>query len=591
MTRRSHSRNQSTEAHISAPRFTSVAELVRERAEITPEAPGFFYRDAAGSWNAKSWREVHSEVERFREELNRHGVSRGCSVGVLLATSVAWEIVNLACLADGATVVGLDPHDSGESLTRAAEVAAIEALVVSADTWSELDSDVVAGLRIVFVLDAGALESSATISRVHRGSGGSVTRSLSHADATVIFTSGSTGRPKAIAYSEAQLLLACQEILAAFPEIGPATRTVCWLPLSNLFQRMVNLCAVATGARVYFVREPRKLMDYLPEIRPHVLIGVPRFYEKVYEELNRALARLPLGLKQAVDRLFEHARGAPSLKRQLARRTLRLLLRPIRRAFGGSIQFMISGSAPMPLWLLERYEALGLLVLEAYGLSENVVPISCNRFRNFKLGSVGLPMSSNTLRLSDDGELLCAGPGVCRRYISAGDELSVNDEGFLATGDYARFDDDGFLWLTGRKSDVFKTSTGRRISPVEVEACISEAAEVEHVVVIGENRKFLLALAMLGPDATDAAASRAQRAMARAISGLASYKRPAAALFVSGSFSVAAGELTTNLKLRRRAIAARYQSQLDAVVEKLERGELPKSGVARINERSFAGRL
>jgi long-chain acyl-CoA synthetase len=256
-----------------------------------------------------------------------------------------------------------------------------------------------------------------------------------------------------------------------------------------------------------------------------------------------------------------------------------IVLRRIRAVLGKGLRFLISGSAPMPLGLLERFHALGFLILEAYGMSESIVPVALNRPRAYKFGTVGRPLPPSEIRVAADGELLLRGPGVFVDYL--GDRASVDrfdGDGFLATGDYARIDDDGFVTLLGRKSEVFKTSTGRRIAPAAIEAHLRRIPYVEHAVVFGANRPFLIGLI----EASDASLRRwlsdrrshtdpesiaavVRADVASAVAELPSYERPAGVILCTRSFSITDGQLTPNLKVRRAMVETAFSASLDEI--------------------------
>jgi long-chain acyl-CoA synthetase len=387
--------------------------------------------------------------------------------------------------------------------------------------------------------------------------------------------------------------MATASILRTFADIEPGSRMACWLPLSNLFQRMLNFCAIARGAQIYYVPQPQEIMRHVAAIRPEVFIGVPRFYEKLYAGIvdqidgmpgprrRAALWCLRVGSRYRND--LRSARGAGIALRLTYALADRLVLRHIRGVMGTNLRYMISGSAPMPRWLLERFEAIGWRVFEAYGLSENVIPVAANSPAAHRLGTVGQVMPGNEVRLAGDGELWVRGPGVCTGYL--GDEAAsppADVEGFLATGDYATIDADRFVTLTGRKSDIFKTSTGRRIAPAAVEAALRAIPYVEHAVLFGSGRPFAVAiLAVSGGrlrgsttvggasslvDSRDAIVADVRRVLA----AFPDYQRPSGLLVTTRAFGIDSGELTANLKLRRQGIAERFASALDELYALLE---------------------
>jgi long-chain acyl-CoA synthetase len=253
------------------------------------------------------------------------------------------------------------------------------------------------------------------------------------------------------------------------------------------------------------------------------------------------------------------------------------VLRRMRAVLGGDLRFLVSGSAPMPLWLLERLHAMGFLVLEAYGMSESIVPVAANRPQRYRFGTVGQPLAGSEVRLADDGELLLRGPGVFAGCLGGPPEADrIDGRGFLASGDYASIDAEGFITLVGRKSDLFKTSTGRRIAPASIESRLRRIPYVEHAVVVGANRPFLsvvLAVAepslrnRLGgqaPGADPAHTAAVVRAdVMDAAAELPAHEQPAGIVLTTHPFTVADGLVTANLKVRRSAVQAAYGARLD----------------------------
>jgi long-chain acyl-CoA synthetase len=236
---------------------------------------------------------------------------------------------------------------------------------------------------------------------------------------------------------------------------------------------------------------------------------------------------------------------------------------------------MISGSAPMPLWLLERFNAIGLLILEAYGLSENIIPVSLNRPGQFRFGTVGRPLPGNDVRLADDGELLVRGPGVYSGYF--GEETvngSITSDGFLTSGDFASIDAEGYITLIGRKSEIFKTSTGRRVPPARIESALCQLPYVEYAAVFGAGRAMPTALLVVNETAWQEDRHQLcmtlREAAAGALAPLPAYLQPAGLAITTKMFTIAGGELTPNLKMRRRGIEKNYSSVLSELCEHID---------------------
>lgn len=584
------------ESDLTVPAPNLLTDYYLDRAREDPEGIAFFSLRGR-DWEPTSWQEFVAEARRLANALAAAGLEAGERLGIMAPTGLAWELFQLAGLLNGAAIVGLDAHDQPERLRMIANTGQLAGIVIGdATCLNRFDCSQVSTLRFVVSLEddpapAGlscawltmtSLEGAAIAERALVGPApGSL--------ATIVFTSGSTGEPKGIGYSHAQVCLAIENILEAFPEITASDRLVCWLPLSNLFQRMLNFCAAGRGARSYFVSEPRAVITHLPEIRPNVFIAVPRFFEKLNEGIEQRLAQrsplakaftrwaIEIGDKAAAVERSGKPLGA-GLKLNIAIAD-RLVLRKLRAIMGGEIHFMVSGSAAFPRWLLEKFHAMGLLVLEAYGLSENVVPIAINRLHAYRFGTVGTVLGANTVKIAEDGEVMVHGQGVFNGYLNHTEATAIDDAGFLATGDLGVIDEDGYLALVGRKSEVFKTSTGRKVAPLGIEAKLKRIAGIDHVMLVGAGRKTTAALITLAPDPNGALPdASALRAEARRIAGQINhvlegeleYARPAGLAISRRIFSVDAGELTSNLKLRRQIIEMNYHPVLEGLFSRLE---------------------
>lgn len=584
----------------------TVPGLFRQRVQETPQSTAYYTLDKEGSWQPVTWDQAGRKVLALTRGLIELGLQPGDHVGIMASTSLSWELIQLAVLMSGAAVVGIDPRDLKENVQAIARRSKINALVVQTpETAMNLDSQILSSLRFVLVLQGSSndlpgfytWDSIQDFRKEDRLQ--DLDRSAPEDPATVIFTSGTTGVPKGIRYSHEQVVLACSSIVQAFPELESGSRMVCWLPLSNLFQRMINHCAILLNSSNYFVNDPRQIMELLPGIKPHVFIAVPRFFEKLYEGMMQDLRRKPWYIRRLVSlalkvgeeraRAVRENRPEPVYCKALNALLDPLILKRFRAALGGEVRFMISGSAPMPLWLLQRFHALGLLVLEAYGISENIVPMAMNRPKAYKFGSVGLPLPANEMVLSPENEILVRGPGVCTSYYAHEEEKKlVDQDGFLHTGDLAEMDEQGFITLVGRNSEIIKTSTGRRIAPAGIESRLRSLDLVEQVMIIGDNRKYLTAIMSITrpgdqPDSAESGFKHGRQAgdlvqaikkqVLEEIKDWPGYQRPAGLLVTEQPFTVQGGELTANLKLRRDRIQDKYQDSIEALYQALQEGE------------------
>ena len=577
----------------------TVPGLLNAQAVLNPHAPALWQRSPEGRWQSSSWGEYRNACAAVAAGLRKRGLNPGDRVGIMAASSKEWDYAQIGILAAGGVAIGLDPHAIDEHTQAIAQQCGLVGVVLGSPAFLDKLGNVVRErLRFIIFIDPGddpiAIRLSTLMTETTFDEPWNVSWNSAKPDAaaTIIFTSGTTGEPKGVEYSHRQMCLATASILSAFPDITEGSRLACWLPLSNLFQRMINLCAIGRCAQTFYVADPREIMRIVPEIAPHVFVGVPRFYEKLYSGIQDAIAK-KAPWQQAIARwalrigdwnaaalragqATPPARTLVCLVRRLQMALAELLvLKKLRHALGTNLRFMISGSAPMPAWLLERFHAIGLPILEAYGISENIIPVSLNRPDDYRFGTVGRPLPGCEVRLADDGELLVRGPGVFKAYLGEDTgEARVDANGFLLSGDFATIDDDGFITLIGRKSEIFKTSTGRRVAPARIESLLRQIAGVEFAAVFGAGRTVptaLLAITEAGwQDKHDQLPARLREQALHAMEPLPPYLRPTGFALTTRMPTIAGGELTANLKMRRRVIEISYATILNELHRRLD---------------------
>jgi long-chain acyl-CoA synthetase len=237
---------------------------------------------------------------------------------------------------------------------------------------------------------------------------------------------------------------------------------------------------------------------------------------------------------------------------------------------------MLTGSAPTPVSLLDFFNGMGIELYEAYGCSESIIPVAMNRPTQNKHGSVGQPLPYHEVVISDSGEVLVKGPGVFKGYLDSKDaDNKITPEGFLSTGDVGYIDRDGYLFLTGRKTDMIKTSTGRRIFPQKIESLLKKHALVEHAILVGNGRKHLAAIVTVSDTSTsEVEIENLNRIIQESNGELADYERLKAILVVQSGFSVERGHITLNQKIRRGFIEQCYKQQLDNLYGKVGNSNL-----------------
>jgi long-chain acyl-CoA synthetase len=347
---------------------------------------------------------------------------------------------------------------------------------------------------------------------------------------------------------------------------------------------MMNLAAAELGAVVHFVENPREIVTCAAEVRPRILCGVPRFFEKVVSEIELRSAATPRVVRRSIHRIL-HSDHADARAAGVRARVLDAVVRrQLRKVLGGRLQYLVTGGAPLNALVIRKLNRLGWEVLEAYGTSENAVPMCANRAGSSRVGSVGRPLAPNDIKLAADGEVLVRGAGVSHGYWPSGEVVAA--DGYYHTGDLGRFDDDGYLYLVGRKTDMIKTSTGRKISPSQVEAAYLDSPYLNHVVVFGNGRKHLAALCTLAAPQVlqrlaadgvriagdageaelavhEAVQSLIQNEFDRLGAALTPHERVARFTILPRQLSVELGEMTGALKLRRRRVEELHRDRLD----------------------------
>ncbi len=574
----------------------TVLEFLRDRAVDSADSPAIYQIASDGGWQSTSWSVVWNQINTLAQGFCHLGLKPGHRLAIIASSSLEWELTHLSALAAGAVVIGLDAHDSPARLERVLRDAQVTGLVIKDRGLLKKLSSAQSSLKFVVALqddgnnkdaDAGPDLIPWTALLLHDSEARQARFRLPHANspATLIYTSGTTGEPKGILYTHGQLVLACEAILATLPTPLPGARFICWLPLSNLFQRIMNLCAMATGSALYMVPDPTKVLDFVSTIQPDVFIGVPRFYEKLANGIKAKLAQqtglrwwlgnygLQVGHEYAsLQRAGLNPGVSLRLRYWLADR---LVLSRLRALMGGRLRYMISGSAPIPTWILEFFHSFGWLVLEAYGMSENILPMAMNTPSAYRFGSVGKILPSNQVKLDEEGHISVRGPGVFNGYQGDTAKPYFVDEHYQ-TGDIGEVDEQGFLRLTGRNSDIIKTSAGRRIALPPIEAALREVPWIDHATVIGASRKCLVAVLAIDRAALGTAPvldlAKLQVEIVEKLQQIAGHERPAGALLVTKPFTVEGGELTTNLKLRRQEIERKYLEPVQILFAQIDNG-------------------
>jgi long-chain acyl-CoA synthetase len=574
------------------PVTDTVWQLLEQRFAATPDAVAFQRETGDGHWDPLTWQAFHTRVTRLRRGLYAAGLRKGDRLALIAPVSIEWELLHHAALSMGVVVVGLDAHDLPQRIASMALQAGVVAFATTdARTLALLDEEQWGKVRVLVALPNQKARAElpagkrfipwAELDALADTSDAMAERPRSEDLATIIFTSGTTGAPKGIAYTHAQVCMAVAAIAEAFSFVGHDGRLLCWLPLSNLFQRMVNLAGMRQGAGTYLLGDPRRVMAVVASVSPDIFVGVPRFYEKLYDGIRESIAARSALQRRAINlawrigrRVSQHRldkRPVPAWLAVAHRAADTIVLSRLRGVMGARLRCMVTGSAPTPRYLLDEFHALGWLLLEAYGMSENVMPMAMNRVDDFRFGTVGRPLPGNQIAVGEGGGIKVKGSGLFSGYLGDAGPLPVDSEGFYATWDLGEIDSDGYLRLTGRTGDLIKTSAGRRIAPAPIEAQLRRMPGIDDVVLIGNGRKYLVALCSCPEFVPDESALiEFKRSISLYLSDINEQSRPLGFGLILRKFSIESDEITPNLKIRRNVISSRYQVLIDQLYQAVE---------------------
>ncbi|MDP2913962.1 MAG: long-chain fatty acid--CoA ligase, partial [Candidatus Aminicenantes bacterium] len=421
-------------------------------------------------------------------------------------------------------------------------------------------------------------------------------RSVNPADeASIIYTSGTTGVPKGVILTHGNFVSNIKTA-AELLEFNVKDTVLSFLPLSHILERMVTFAYIYKGCTIGYAESVEAVGQNLAEVRPHIMVSVPRIFEKIYAKvMDNVLASS--GLKRKI--FFWGVKiGKESARRKLAnlpiggwlrfRRNLaaKLVYSKIIAKTGGRIRFFVSGGAPLSKDIAEFFYAIGLVIMEGYGLTETSPAISLNTFENLRFGTVGKPIPGIEVKIAPDGEILTRGPHVMKGYYKKPAETAEVFEGdWFKTGDIGLIDADGFLVITDRKKDLIVTAGGKNIAPQPIENILKTNAYIANAVVIGDRRPFISALIVPNFEKLEEYARFGNISFAgrpelvkneqvvgflkaeidRATPNLASYERIKKIAVLERDFEIEREEITPSLKVRRNIVQEKYKAVIDAL--------------------------
>lgn len=554
------------------------------------------------AWKSYSTQEMIQEVKYLALGLHNLGIKKGDRVGIISLPSAQWTICDLSIMTIGAVSVPLFANVSEENLRFIAGQTDLKATFISGqDPWQHYELHrKLFGQAISLDQDPppkGVIPYTTLVAQ-----GEALNREkpqlyevLRHACkpedlATIIYTSGSTGIPKGAEHTHYSLSsLLNVDVYQLDPK---KDRYLSVLPLAHVYARALNFILLAWGVPISYYNDLKNLGPACKEIKPTVMVVVPRLLEKVYAKMlatiqqssfiKRTIGRWAFDLANREEESSWTAFCHPFAEK--------LVYHHLREALGGQLRVVLSGGAALDPHLYHFFLDIGIPVFEGYGLTE-ACPVTVNRINRTKIGTIGIPLGDLEVRTAGDGELLVRGSNVMRGYYKNPEETAqaLDREGWLHTGDKATIDSDGFVTIIGRLKELFKTSTGEMVAPIPIEHALSNNAPfIEMAIVIADKRKFVSCLLMPNftvlralkaeknmSDVTDEEflnsffiRSEMQKLLNRVNLHLNYWEQVRDYRFIPRDLTIASGELTPSLKIVRRVVETKYKDLIDSMYEK-----------------------
>ncbi|UII25005.1 long-chain fatty acid--CoA ligase [Fulvivirga maritima] len=568
------------------------------------------------NWVCYSTQEVVDIINMLSAGILALEIEKEDKIAIISANRPEWNFIDYAAQQIGAVTVPVYTKMSPEEIEYILNDAEVKLVFTDSEEVLKKISKVKARLvkvKGVYIFDESHKQSYSTLQKkytkdVEEQVAGRLESMHEDDTATLVYTSGTTGKPKGVMLTHKNILSNVKACLALMP-VTHEQRTLSFLPLNHVFERMLNYLYMAAGLSIYYAENVDTIARDIKDVKPHIFTTVPRLLEKVYEKIVEKGKELK-GVKKAIFfwalQLAQHYdfRGKSWWYTQQLNLANKLVFRQWREALGGEIIAIISGGAALNEKVNRVFNAAGIPVMEGYGLTETSPVIAVNRFEieQRKIGTVGPPLPNVEVKLADDGEILCKGPSVMKGYYKQQEKTNeVIKEGWFHTEDIGELKD-GFLKITDRKKSMFKTSGGKYVAPQTIEKVMKESHLIGQMMVVGEGKKMVTALIVpdfdnlkkwcttnnINFDSKEKVIKN-DKVIAR-FSELIEKKNPKLNhteqikdfRLVTDEWSESSGELTPTLKVKRPVVEKKYQELIESMYDgdsKKQKSETRKNEV------------
>ena len=574
----------------------NLTNLIAERAWFEPERV-VVSRPLGDGWQAVTAKEYEAEIRSVAKGLIASGISFGDRVAIMAKTRYEWTVLDFAIWFAGAVPVPIYETSSAEQVDWILTDSAAVAIIVETPAFVELVKPIMpATCKNIWNITDNALATLISAGKSISDDEISKRREALKPEtlATLIYTSGTTGKPKGVHLTHGNFLSECGNVVNGASDLflKPGGSTLLFLPVAHVFGRMVQIGAITAGLHLAHCSDITKLPADLGTFKPTFVLAVPRIFEKIFNGAEAKAEAAGKGkifhkaveIAVAYSVAMDGKRVSPLLKLKHGLFD-KLVYSKIRAGLGGRVEAAISGGAPLGERLGHFYRGAGIRVLEGYGLTETTAGATLNLTAAHKVGSVGKPIPGTTIKIAEDGEVLIKGPIVMKGYWqndAANAEVFTNDN-YFRSGDLGKLDDEGYLYITGRKKELIVTAGGKNVAPAVLEDRLRANPLISQCMVVGDNKPFIAALVTLDPDSIkpwavankkegasiadltkdptllaviQTAVDEANKAVSRAES-----IRKFTVLPVD--FTIPGGQLTAKLSVKRHVVAQQFAREID----------------------------